>query len=68
MQVGDLVVLRGTLGEEHNNTFAVVIQLSEASMTFPRRVVDIMLNDGTCLEGINANMLEVVAHESKYTG
>ena len=64
MKVGDLVKLREGF-DVPAGTLAVVVNLSDASIMFPRIVVDVMLNDGTCLQGISANMLEVVTHENK---
>jgi hypothetical protein len=64
MRPGDLVKVRIT-GSEHLNKIAVVVKVSEADIRFPYSVATIMLNDGTCLDGIHPNALEVISLEQR---
>lgn len=64
MRVGNLVRVK-LKGSEHTDKVGVVLLISKAGTVFPYRTATIMLNDDTCLDGINVNTLEVISHENK---
>ena len=64
MRAGNLVRVK-IKGSEHIDKVGVVLLVSNADIVFPYRTATIMLNDDTCLDGINVNTLEVISHENK---
>lgn len=64
MNVGDLVKVR-IVDSEICNKIGILLELSAPSITFPYEVATIMLEDGTCLDGIHPRSLEVIAPPSR---
>jgi len=60
LQVGVLVKIR-LADSAICNKVAILLELSEPTVMFPYQTATVMLEDGTCYDGLHPNILEVVS-------
>ena len=66
-RAGDLVKVR-IQGSDLCNKVAILLELSAPSMMFPYQTATIMLEDGTCHDGIHPSTLEVILPRGRKNG
>ncbi len=59
LRVGALVKIR-LADSAICNKVAILLELSEPSMMFPYQTATVMLEDGTCHDGLHPGILEIV--------